>query len=602
MMQTKSSCRQLISLGAAFALCWAIPVQAGALPGGKPVQSSRIADEAPLSSSLTGNVLAAVVFMERRDVSNADIALYQAVKAGMTDPPFIFMAMRTAAIDAGPEAAQRAVELAAMLPDGNMVQILRGNGAVYAGRWAEAERLFMAPSVNPGLMELASPVLRAWSRFGAGNPAAAIALLEQTHQIGIVGAINVLQAARIAASANDPRTEALFRRLHGAGSGLPPMLGYILAVQEADWLAAKHDPAGAERVLKSAATDIPPLALVLEHVRPNAQRVHGLTARQGLASYYFELASMLADPADARSPEHRRPEDSEKNEFRQMLLRQAIWFMPDLAIARISLAEELHREKRLAEAEPLLEGVAADDPLSPVADQALASIAQELRDLPAALAALQRLCRFQPKDVTILAEIGDIQQQLGHSREAIDAFTAALSGVSGMRAGVWPLYFGRALAYDALGERSKAQADLAHALALAPNEPELLNYAGYSDVLRGRNAEQALALLKHATALAPDNAEIRDSYAWALLKQAGDVAAAMPLFVSAADALPTDPEIAYHLGVAYWYRGRHLEARDQWNQALGFHPEKSTQALIEAALEKGPGLDIFEKKAAVKKQ
>nr|WP_231888388.1 hypothetical protein [Acetobacter malorum] len=40
----------------------------------------------------------------------------------------------------------------------------------------------------------------------------------------------------------------------------------------------------------------------------------------------------------------------------------------------------------------------------------------------------------------------------------------------------------------------------------------------------------------------------------------------------------------YHLGEAYWRAGRQSEAVDQWNVALGLHPEPTDEALIRAAL------------------
>lgn len=278
-------------------------------------------------------------------------------------------------------------------------------------------------------------------------------------------------------------------------------------------------------------------------------------------------------------------------------MRQALFLRPDLTLGKILLAEELRNDGQLDMAQMALDNVADNDPLASLSDHAQAQIALKRHDLKAALHALERVVKANPDNADILNELGSVQDQLGQSEAAVDTYTRALNQVSVMEARVWPLLLGRAIAWDHLKRRDKAQADLDHALALAPSEPVLLNYAGYSDVEHNERPAQALTLLRHAMDMAPDDAEIRDSYAWALLKQNGDLAQALPLLLSAVNAAPADAEIAYHLGVAYWYQGRQLEARDQWSQALNNKPEPETKALIEAALANGPDLPVMRGRA-----
>ncbi|WP_231098665.1 tetratricopeptide repeat protein [Gluconobacter oxydans] len=141
------------------------------------------------------------------------------------------------------------------------------------------------------------------------------------------------------------------------------------------------------------------------------------------------------------------------------------------------------------------------------------------------------------------------------------------------------------------------QDDMKHALELAPDQPEVLNFVGYANIEHDADQAQALAMLKKAVDLQPTDASIQDSYAWALLKYRADIKTALPILVQAAEHAPSDAEIGYHLGVAYWYLGRHTEAQDQWNQSLDDNPQPQDRALLMQALQNGgPHLAAFEQK------
>ncbi len=68
----------------------------------------------------------------------------------------------------------------------------------------------------------------------------------------------------------------------------------------------------------------------------------------------------------------------------------------------------------------------------------------------------------------------------------------------------------------------------------------------------------------------------------------GNVDAALPLLTKAIEKHPDDPEIGYHLGVAYWYHGMKEEARTEWTRALDAKPDVATHYAIVAALKGEP--------------
>jgi len=124
------------------------------------------------------------------------------------------------------------------------------------------------------------------------------------------------------------------------------------------------------------------------------------------------------------------------------------------------------------------------------------------------------------------------------------------------------------------------------ALALAPDEPLVLNHLGYSWIIGGVRVDEGVALTERATALAPENGSVLDSYGWGLFKL-GRMDEAVRWLEQAAAQSPANPTIQWHLGDAYAAVGRGLEAQFQWRRALELDPEPAEITLLERRLELG---------------
>ena len=123
-------------------------------------------------------------------------------------------------------------------------------------------------------------------------------------------------------------------------------------------------------------------------------------------------------------------------------------------------------------------------------------------------------------------------------------------------------------------------------MKLSPNQPQVLNYLGYSWVDRGQQLPEALSLLEKARALSPFDGYIVDSVGWAYYRL-GRYADAAEALEQAVQLVPGDPTINAHLGDAYWRVGRKLEARFQWDHALAFGPTPDEKAKLEDKLKYG---------------
>jgi tetratricopeptide (TPR) repeat protein len=159
------------------------------------------------------------------------------------------------------------------------------------------------------------------------------------------------------------------------------------------------------------------------------------------------------------------------------------------------------------------------------------------------------------------ARLGDIYSSMKRYNEAADAYRQAFSRAGNAEPSqLWPLLLLQANALENAGRWPEAKAALGSAIALAPDEPLVLNFLGYAKLEHGEDLDAAEALIRRASELAPDDASITDSLGWALYKR-GRVEEAIDVLQKAAVGDPAQAEIQEHLGDALYTAGRHFEAR-----------------------------------------
>jgi len=155
----------------------------------------------------------------------------------------------------------------------------------------------------------------------------------------------------------------------------------------------------------------------------------------------------------------------------------------------------------------------------------------------------------------------------------------------------WRLLYMRAVDYSEGDRWSDAEHDLKAALTLAPDEPELLNFLGYSWIDRGENLPEALAMVQKAVSLDPKSGAMIDSLGWGYFKL-GQFGPAVEKLEAAVVLEPADPDVNNHLGDAYWRVGRTVEARFQWQRVLSLSPTDKLKREVEEKLKSGLTPDI----------
>jgi tetratricopeptide (TPR) repeat protein len=152
----------------------------------------------------------------------------------------------------------------------------------------------------------------------------------------------------------------------------------------------------------------------------------------------------------------------------------------------------------------------------------------------------------------------------------------------------WRLYYARGAALSQMGRWKEGETDLVEALKLRPDEPELLNFLGYSWIDRGERLKEAMAMVERAVASNPRSGAMIDSLGWAHYRM-GDYKTAVEKLEQAVELEAGDPEINNHLGDAYWMVGRKDEAVFQWRRVLTLNPDAKIKGDAERKLASGQG-------------
>ena len=142
-------------------------------------------------------------------------------------------------------------------------------------------------------------------------------------------------------------------------------------------------------------------------------------------------------------------------------------------------------------------------------------------------------------------------QAMKRYNEAADAYgrAIALGAGAGPQDELWPLLLLQASALEDGNRWPEAKQALEQGLAIAPDQPLLLNFLGYAKLERGEDVDAAEAMIRKASELAPDDASITDSLGWAQFKR-GKIADAIATLQKAAEKDPDQAEIQEHLGDA----------------------------------------------------
>jgi tetratricopeptide (TPR) repeat protein len=293
------------------------------------------------------------------------------------------------------------------------------------------------------------------------------------------------------------------------------------------------------------------------------------SARDGVAEVLFGVGTAI------------KREGSEA--FSKLYLELALAARPkeDVTLIQLAaLAEEMNQQQSAIDLYRQVE------PASPYKRAAELQLGLNLADLDKrdeAVKTLTSLLDAEPTDTRAYLALGGVYGAKKDFKSAAAIYDRAEKAITAPLRSHWNLFYQRGIAYEQLDIWPKAEESFRKALQLYPDQPQVLNYLGYSYVDQNKNLDEAVGMIRKAVELRPDDGYIVDSLGWAYYRL-GKFEDSVAELERAIKLRPEDATINDHLGDAYWQVGRKLEARFQWQHAIDGKPEDVELAKIQAKL------------------
>jgi tetratricopeptide (TPR) repeat protein len=306
------------------------------------------------------------------------------------------------------------------------------------------------------------------------------------------------------------------------------------------------------------------------------------SAKDGMAEVYFALGSALV---------------GDRGDWLPIIYGQlALALRPDHGDAILLTGQLLERVGQYDLADQTYGLMPADNPQYLGAELGRANALYQSGQVDEAVERLVSLSEARADSILVHSSLGDMLRREERFAEAAEAYTRAIDLIDEVEARHWVLLYTRAIAYERTGAWDLAEPEFRRVLEFVPDEPQVLNYLGYSLIEKRRNLDEALDMIERAVAGDPESGYITDSLGWAYYRL-GRYEEAVPVMERAVELLPRDPILNDHLGDVYWAVGRQREARFQWRRALSFAPHPDLDVdLVRRKLEIGkePALEEFD--------
>ena len=529
-----------------------------------------------------GAYLAARVALTENDFRAASGWYHRALARDGANPELLDGAV-LAAMGAGdfPAAGEFAARLAAT---GQRSQIATLALIATQAQAGDHAALIAGPKAGRSISALFDQLVIAWSQAGQGEMTQALATLDalaKTPGMELFGAYH--QALALASVGDFEGADKLLSRedmqaLRGLRRGAIAHAQILSQLERNPEAVALLDAAFAPG--NDPAVDALRKRLVAGESVPYDI---ALTPQQGMAEVFFTMAVALNGEAD--------------NTYTLLYSRAAAWLRPDHAEAALMSAALLATLGQYDLAVETYQTVPATAPEFQLAELGRAETLLASGREEAALEVMQALARREPDQLAVQTTYGDMLRRVENFPEAVKAYDRAISLLASPGADDWTLFFSRGMAHERQKQWDLAEPDLRRALQLSPDQPQVLNYLGYSLLEMNRNLDEALTLIEKAAKARPDSGYITDSLAWAYFRL-GRHAEALEPMERASLLEPVDPIVTDHLGDVYWAVGRQLEARFQWRRALSYGPEEKDAQRIRRKLELGLDAVLAEEGAA----
>lgn len=523
-------------------------------------------------ASIAGNYLAARHASVERDAGAAASFYRAALKSDPRNTEILDRAFISSLAEGDVEEARKLADQVLAVDKNNRVAHLVAGVYQLKQKRYDAAKANIGQSVRGQITDLVAALLQGWAMAGAGDARGGIALIDKLQGMEWYPIFKDLHTGLIADFANrpsdaGPRLERVYKAETGALRSTEAYGRFLsrhkdiksaLDIYRTFDKASPRNPLIADAIAAlSAGRKLPSLAE---------------TPQAGAAEALYGIGMTLS---------RRGGED-----LALVYLQLALYLQPDHALALLSLGDLYEQVKKPQYAINVYERMPANSPLKRNAQIQQATDLDAVDRSEEGIRILKGLVAENPKDLEAVTALGNIQRGRKQFADCADSYGKAIEALPEGAKNNWVQYYFRGICYERSKQWPKAEADLKKALELQPEQPQVLNYLGYSWVDQGVNLDEGMKMIRRAVDQRPDDGYIVDSLGWAYYR-IGNYEEAVKNLERAIELKPEDPTINDHLGDAYWRVGRKLEARFQWAHARDLKAEPEELPKIEAKLRDG---------------
>jgi tetratricopeptide (TPR) repeat protein len=206
------------------------------------------------------------------------------------------------------------------------------------------------------------------------------------------------------------------------------------------------------------------------------------------------------------------------------------------------------------------------------------------KDLDGAEAAFTKAAALDKNNADALLKLGQVQVAKGSADKAIATYQQSLK--DNPREPSFYTLMGEL--YESKQDWGNAKDSYQKALELKPEDPLASNNLAYVMLQSGGNVDVALGFARTARRGMPDSPAAADTLGW-VLYQKGAYQSAVDLFkeslkLAEKSKEPDDPNVHYHLGLAYEKTGQNDLARQHLERVLKLNPNYSDAAEVKKQL------------------
>jgi tetratricopeptide (TPR) repeat protein len=455
-------------------------------------------------------------------------------------------------------------KIAESLKDDSSVErvttIVRALDAMRKKEFTAAEKLLKYTGPND-LDKMVNTLLTAWATAGSGKSKEALAMIDGMKGPGWYAIFKNYHAGAMALVAGNievarSRLNAAITDREGGATASDTYMRAVMALARLEAKAGNKQKAlDAISVGDDFANNYAPLKALRESIekgeKPDQQVT---TATEGAAAVLFSIAGAL-----------NREGAEEIVTLYLQVANELDSNSADTLILLGGLAENLKQPERAIE---FYSKVPANSPMHRISELQLGLTLAQTGKVDEARAHLKSLLASDPNDIRSYLAYGSVLSDAKDYKAMAENYDKAVEILGPVaKRGDWAVYFQRGIAYERLKEWEQAEPNFKKALELNPEQPQVLNYLGYSWVDKNLHLDEAMDMIRRAVELRPNDGYIVDSLGWAHYRL-GQFDEAVVELERAIELRAGDPTINDHLGDVYWRVGRKVEAVYQWNRAL----------------------------------